>query len=74
MEENKPNENSEKEKRLVTILYYSEVSLELMHDVQLLPQNKNGRVIIPADFKADKSIVAVCDGEVVILNKVGDRV
>ena len=74
MEENKLNENSEKKKRFVTILYYSEVSLELMHDVLLLPQNKNGRVIIPNDFKVDKSIVAVCDGEVVILNKVGDRV
>lgn len=65
-------ENSEL--RVVTIIYYSDISLELMHEVQTLPQNKNGRVIIPDQFKVDKSIIAVCEGEVNILNKIGDRV
>ena len=60
--------------RTVTIIYYSDVSLELMHEVKRFPQNANGRVIIPGDFKDDKSIIAVCDGEINILNKVGDRV
>jgi len=59
--------------RKVTIIYYSDLSLDLMHVVQSFPQNENGRVILPADFKANKSIVAVCDGEVSILNKIGDK-
>lgn len=64
----------DKELRLVTIIYYSDVSLELMHESHYFPQNENGRVIIPNSFKIDKSIIAVCDGEVTILNKIGDRI
>ncbi len=60
--------------RTVTIIYYNDLSLELMHDVERFPQNENGRVIISNDFKVEKSIVAVCDGEITILNKVGDRI
>jgi len=60
--------------RKVTIIYYSDISLELMHESLLCTQNENGRVIISDEFKKDKSIVAVCDGEISILNKVGDRV
>ena len=60
--------------RTVTIIYYCDNSLELMHYVGCFPQNASGRVIIPNEFKEDKSIIAVCDGEVTILNKVGDRV
>lgn len=67
-------EHNEQEVRLVTIIYYSDLSLELMHETHAFPQNKNGRVIIPNEFKADKSIIAVCDGKVTILNKVGDRI
>ena len=59
--------------RKVTIIYYSDLSLELMHVIESFPQNENGRVILPMDFKANKSIVAVCDGEVSILNKIGDK-
>jgi uncharacterized protein (TIGR02922 family) len=59
--------------RLVTIIYYSDISLELMYEVCTFSQNANGRVIIPGSFKEGKSIVAVCDGEVDILNKIGDR-
>ena len=60
--------------RTVTIIYYCDNSLELMHHIGHFPQNESGRVIIPKQFKEDKSIIAVCDGEVTILNKVGDRV
>jgi uncharacterized protein (TIGR02922 family) len=42
--------------------------------VKTFPQNDEGRVIIPQSFKDEKSIIAVCDGEVEILNKVGDRI
>lgn len=64
----------EKMLRKVTIIFYSDISLELMHEVKCCPQNDNGRVIIPEEYKQDKSIIAVCDGEISILNKIGDRV
>jgi len=60
--------------RKVTIIYYQNDGLELHHKVKIFDQNSEGRVIIPQDFKKDKSIIAVCDGEVEILNKVGDRI
>jgi len=58
----------------VTIIYYNENCIELRHAVKSYPKNESGRVIIDANFKIDKSIVAVCLGEITILNKVGDRV
>ncbi|QBG34761.1 TIGR02922 family protein [Litorilituus sediminis] len=58
----------------VTIIYYNENCIELQHEVKTYPKSESGRVIIPQDFKDGKSIVAVCLGEIVILNKVGDRV
>lgn len=58
----------------VTIIYYSDTSLELLHAVETFPKAKNGRVIIPESFKVGKSIVAVCEGEVSILNRVGERI
>jgi len=60
--------------RQVTIIYYCDNSLELHHQVETFPQNEHGRVVIPDSFKDDKSIIAVCDGEIEILNKVGDRI
>lgn len=61
-------------KRKVTIIYYQDDGLELHHKVQTFEQNDDGRVVIPQTFKNGKSIIAVCDGEVQILNKVGDRI
>lgn len=60
--------------RKVTVIYYTEGSLELKHDVKIFEENMNGRVIIPNNFKEDKSIIAVCDGEIEILNRVGERI
>ena len=58
----------------VTIIYYGELSLELQHSVEHFLQLENGRVIIPDSYKQDKSIIAVCDGAVNILNKFGERI
>lgn len=58
----------------VTIIYYHEESLELLHEVKLFPSNEQGRVIIAKEFKEGKSIIAVCAGEIQILNKIGDRI
>ncbi|TRX56627.1 TIGR02922 family protein [Thalassomonas sp. M1454] len=60
--------------RKVSILYYDIASLELNHSVEHFPQRENGRVIISDEFKKNKSIIAVCDGEINVLNKIGDRV
>ncbi|WP_068545207.1 TIGR02922 family protein [Thalassotalea crassostreae] len=65
---------AETKDRKVTILYYDITSLELNHEVALFPQKDGGRVIISDEFKKNKSIIAVCDGEITILNKIGDRV
>ncbi|MGB1201597.1 MAG: TIGR02922 family protein [Cognaticolwellia aestuarii] len=58
----------------VTIIYYQNNSLELHHAVRTLPVSESGRVIISEGFKLNKSIVAVCKGEITILNKIGDRI
>jgi len=60
--------------RKVTIIYYCDDDLELYHKVKIFEKNEEGRVIIPQAFKDGKSIIAVCDGEVEILNKIGDRI
>lgn len=58
----------------VTIIYYGEESLELQHSVETFPQLQSGRVVIPESYKQDKSIIAVCEGQVNILNKFGERI
>jgi uncharacterized protein (TIGR02922 family) len=58
----------------VTIIYYGEQSLELQHSVEVFPQLNSGRVVIPESYKEDKSIIAVCEGRVNILNKFGERI
>ncbi len=58
----------------VTIIYYHEHSLELLHLVSYFPKNQNGRVILSNVFREGKSIIAVCEGEINIINKIGDRI
>jgi len=66
--------NSEKESKIVTIIYYSNNSLELLHDIKSLVQDPNGRIVIPKNYKKGKSIIAVCEGEINIINRLGDRI
>jgi len=63
-----------KELTKVTIIYYEDHSLELKHDFKSYGKNAKGRVIIPEDYKQGKSILAVCLGEITIMNKAGDRI
>lgn len=65
---------TEKILRTVTVIYYCDASLELLHETRDFEQNIHGRVILPKEFKEGKSIIAVCDGEIKILNKLGDRI
>lgn len=59
----------------VTVLYYNPEELltickEILFD---LPTNEAGRVLLPVDFRENKVIVAVLEGEVKVLNCLGDR-
>ena len=58
----------------ITIIYYCDSSLELMHHIGEFPKMESGRIVLPEHFKKNKSILAVCRGEVDILNKIGDRI
>ena len=44
----KSNENSTL--ATVTIIYYHDESLELMHEIKHYPKNGQGRIVIPEDF------------------------
>jgi uncharacterized protein (TIGR02922 family) len=68
------DEHNDVDHRLITIIFYSDVSLKLMHEVRTFSQSKSGRVVIPASFKVNKSIITVCDGAVAIIDKFGDRI
>ncbi|TKB46904.1 TIGR02922 family protein [Thalassotalea mangrovi] len=59
---------------IVTVIYYDNSSLELHHRTLDVECKTSGRVIIPEQFRKGKSIIAVCEGEVDVLNKVGDRI
>jgi len=65
---------SSRPEELITIIYYCDSSLELKHQVCKAEKSESGRVIIPEEFRKNKSIVAVCNGEVDILNKIGERI
>jgi len=61
-------------KRKVTIIYCCDNDLALYRKTQVFNLNAYGDMVIPQDFKRGKTIVAVCDGEINIINSVGDRV
>lgn len=58
----------------VTVIYYSDNSLALQHDTKEFTIGPSGRVVLPDDYRKGKSIIAICEGAVNILNKVGERV
>ena len=61
-------------KRKVTVIYCCDNDLAMYRKTQVFNLNAYGDMIIPQDFKRGKTIVAVCDGEINIINSVGDRV
>lgn len=58
----------------VTVIYYCDDSLELKHEIKTFTKMASGRVVIPVAFKFGKSIIAVCEGSVNILNSIGERI
>lgn len=66
--------NTTTESQLVTVIYYEEASLMIKHDVQTFEVSPGGRVVLPMQYKKGKSVIAVCEGRINLLNKMGDRV
>lgn len=60
-------------KRTVTVIYCCDGDLALYNITQSFNLNDYGDMIIPQDFKRGKTIVAVCAGEIDIINSVGDK-
>lgn len=59
--------------REVTVIYCSDDDLELYQKKHSFEVNDYGDMVIPPDFKEGKTIVALCDGDIKILNSIGDR-
>ncbi|GGA78796.1 TIGR02922 family protein [Neiella marina] len=60
--------------KTVTVLYYTNSDLRLSDSILELDVRTNGRVVIPADFKQGKQIIAVLEGECKLLNRLGERI
>jgi uncharacterized protein (TIGR02922 family) len=59
--------------RKVTVIYRCDDDLSLYRKTQSFNLNVYGDMVIPHDFKRGKTIVAVCEGEVDVINSVGDK-
>ncbi|ALO33969.1 hypothetical protein CMT41_03930 [Colwellia sp. MT41] len=60
-------------KRKVTVIYCCDDDLAMYRKTQTFNLNAYGDMIIPQEFKRGKTIVAVCDGDVNVINSVGDK-
>ncbi len=60
-------------KRTVTVIYCCDEDLALYRKTESFSLNVYGDMVIPRDFKRGKTIVAVCEGEVDVINCVGDK-
>jgi len=59
--------------RKVTVIYCCDDDLSLYRKTRSFNLNAYGDMIIPQDFKRGKTIVAVCDGEINVINSIGDK-
>jgi len=60
-------------KRKVTVIYCCDNDLALYRKTQSFKLNDYGDMIIPQNFKRGKTIVAVCEGEIDVINSIGDK-
>ncbi|WP_057830499.1 TIGR02922 family protein [Colwellia sp. TT2012] len=60
-------------KRKVTVIYCCDDDLAMYRKTQTFNLNAYGDMIIPQKFKRGKTIVAFCDGDVNVINSVGDK-
>ena len=57
----------------VTVIFYQEGSLELQHELVECQHDAQG-IGLPLSYRQDKSIIAVCEGDIHVLDKIGDRI
>ena len=60
-------------RREVTVIYCCDDDLSLYRKTKFFNLNSYGEMIIPLDFRLGKTIVAVCDGNINVINSVGDK-
>lgn len=60
-------------KKKVTVIYCCDEELTMYRKIQNFKINAYGDMIIPQDFQKGKTIVALCEGEIDILNSDGDK-
>jgi len=60
--------------QLVTIFYFDDNDLTIQVRQGYCEVTHSGRVILPKCFKENRQVLAVCEGEVKVLNKAGDRI
>jgi len=60
-------------KRKVTVIYCCDNELTMYRKTQSFNINAYGDMIIPQEFKRGKTIVAVCEGDIDVINSVGDK-
>jgi uncharacterized protein (TIGR02922 family) len=59
--------------RKVTVIFCCDNDLSLYRKTKIFNLDEYGKMIIPNHFKVGKTIVAMCDGEVDIINTIGDK-
>ncbi len=59
--------------KTVSILFYTDGEHVLKSETLTIQPSQNGRLIIPDHHKQNRTIVAVCEGEVNIINSLGER-
>lgn len=71
---NRNQKMKRQDNKVVTVFYYDNRSLVLKHRVMHYPYTANGKVMIPTAFKKFRAILAVFEGDLTVLNKVGERI
>ncbi len=69
----KKDVNVSETNRKVTVIYCSDYDLSLYRKTKTFKLDAYGKLIIPSQFTVGKTIVAMCDGEVDIINTIGDK-
>ncbi len=59
--------------RIVTVIYCCDGELEIYRKTHSFNINSSGDMVIPESFKEGKTIVALCAGEVDIINSIGNK-
>tara|TARA_B110000881_G_C18082703_1_gene274354 strand:+ start:173 stop:382 length:210 start_codon:yes stop_codon:yes gene_type:complete len=62
-----------KSNRKITVIYCCDNKLELYRETMNANDNSHGKTVIPEDFSDGKTIVAICEGDVNILNSINDK-